>query len=66
MIMYVHRIIYKMSMLVCVYYAPMFMLMDMDVTIIQFFIAKRILYHKQCTDYHNSKSNVKLKCRSFA
>lgn len=34
MIMYVYRIIYKMSMLVCVYYAPMFMLMDMDVTII--------------------------------
>ena len=28
MIMYVHRIIYKMSMLVCVYYAPMFTSLD--------------------------------------
>lgn len=59
MTVYMHRVKYKMSMLMRMYYFSVLMLVGMDISIIYFFVTKRIFYHNQCADYHNAEGDIK-------
>ena len=54
-----------MSMLMRMYYFSVLMLVGMDISIIYFFVTKRIFYHNQCADYHNAEGDIKFYCWSF-